>query len=228
MRKTIIFIVIVVSLFLFLGILNMEVSILQGVNYKVREVKMPLYLKLLDFFDRHFNYKLLVKEIVKGAESNEEKALMLFKWTCGNIKDLPSGLPVMDDHVWYTIIRGYGVSDQSSDVFTTLCNYAGLDAFLVRIGTERIPLSFVKLKDRWRVFDPYHGTYFKDEKENIADVDTVKSNNWKIEYLKEKPNLDYAELFQSLPSIKAVGLRRASIQSPLNRLSYEISKLLKK
>lgn len=227
MKKYFCFALIAIFIILLFATLNINVFIQQCINYRCQSIRIPLYLKILDFYDRHYNYKWLTSRIIEGTHSDTERAIKLFNWTYNNIRKAPQGYPIMDDHVWHIIIRGYGVTDQSSDVFTTLCNYAGIDAFFTIVGTRRFPLSFVKLKSKWHIFDPYHGIYFKDEKGDIADIDTLRSTNWNIESLKEKPGLDYAELFQSLPSIKKIGLIRANIQSPLNRLLYEINKLLK-
>ena len=118
-------IVIVLLLVSLVFLLNVQVTTRQGINYKVTSIKIPLYLKLLDFFDRHYNYISLVSRITHGCINKETKILALFNWCYANIKDQPETLPVVDDHVWHIIIRGYGAGEQSSDVFTTLCNYAG-------------------------------------------------------------------------------------------------------
>lgn len=228
MKKYFLFALITILIILLFTILNINVSTQQCINYRCQSIRIPLYLKVLDFYDRHYNYKWLTSRIIKGAHSDTEKVLKLFKWTYNNIREAPHGYPIMDDHVWHIIVRGYGVSDQSSDVFTTLSNYAGLEAFFMLVGAKRIPLSFVKLKNKWRVFDPYHGIYFKDEKGNIADVDTLRSTDWNIESLKDKPDLDYPKLFHSLPSIKEIGFNRANVQSPVNRFKYQLKKWLGK
>ena len=109
--------------------LNFTVTTQKGVNFKVQTIKIPLYLKALDFFDRHYNYKLITKRIIRDAQNEQDKAMKILEWTYKNIKRQPKELPVIDDHVWHIIVRGYGLNDQFSDVFTTLCNYAGMDAF---------------------------------------------------------------------------------------------------
>lgn len=48
---------------------NTEVTYQQGINYKVCAVKIPLYLKVLDFFDRHYNYKNLTRKIIKSSDN---------------------------------------------------------------------------------------------------------------------------------------------------------------
>jgi len=141
-------------------------------------------------------------------------------------------LAIIDDHVWHIIIRGYGVRDQLSDVFTTLCNYAGIDAFFTWVyadgSVKRIPLSFIKIGRRWCIFDPFNGSYFKNKNGEIADVEELKSTNgWSIESLNGKSAIDYTIYFNNLPSVKGMGLKRANTQSPFNRLLFELTKIKK-
>lgn len=225
MRKAfLILLIIILGVFL----LNMEVSTRQGINYRMQDLKTPLYLKSLDFFDRHYNYRQLVKRIIKDAKNDEERVMRLFDWTGENIRKTPIGMPVIDDHVWYIIVRGYGEADQSSDVFTTLCNYAGIKAFYSLAYSqgrkEMLPLSFVKIGNKWVAFDPYRKVYFKDKNGDLADIEALKHNNWVIQARGENPELDYSSYFENLPSVIEAGLTRANIQSPINRLLFEVKK----
>lgn len=210
-------------------LLNINVTFQQGVNYQVKTVKIPLYLKILNFFDRYYNYKELVKRILKDEKNQKKKVMKIFNWTHENIRKVPKDFPVVDDHVWHIIIRGYGTSDQVSDVFSTLCNYANLEAFFTWIyakdSAKRIPLSFVKIENKWIVFDPYRGVYFQDNTGNLADVNTIKLNSgWRIEG--GKPELDYKDYFVNISDIKQKELQRANIQSPIKRFIYEVKKWL--
>lgn len=216
------------------AVLNIKVSSRQGINFVVHTIKAPLYIKIIEFFDRDYHYKELVKRVCRKCSSDKDKVLVLFEWTHQNIKrDIPEGWPIVDDHVWHIIVRGYGARDQFSDVFTTLCNYAGVDAFFTWVYTpdraKRIPLSFVKIREKWTIFDPYHGVYFKDEQGRLADIETIKSKNvWLTERLdKEKPIINYAIYFNNLPSIKRMELGRSNIQSPLRRTLFEVKGWLK-
>jgi len=209
---------------------NLETSIQQCVDYRCQSVRMPLYLKMLDFFDRHFNYAHLVRGIIKGAKTEEERVMRIFAWTDKYIKEAPPGLPVMDDHVWYTIVRGYGVGDQFQDVFTTLCNYAGVDAFFQPVYTkdfkQKIPLSFVKINKRWYLFDAYNSAFFTDTHGKITDIEGMKSREWKAAFLAGGPRkpVDYSLFMDNLPLHYAIELGRSNTQSPLNRLWYEFKK----
>ena len=218
---------IVISLVIIL--LNINVTTRQGVNFKVHTIKLPLYLKVLDFFARHYNYNILVAEIIGKAKTGEERALRIFLWTHQHIKPQPEELPVIDDHVWNIIIRGYGIDDQSADVFATLCNYAGLDAFFSQISSqdkeEAIVVSFVKIMGKWYVFDPGKGVYFVDAIGRMMDLEGMRAKNtWLVKNVGIDNNLAYARFFENLPLLKDVDLRRSNIQSPFRRLAFEVKK----
>lgn len=226
--KLLIAIVLLIGLTL---LLNVKVTTLQGVDYQVQTIKIPLYLKMLSFMDRHYNYKQLVRRIIENEPDEKEKVMKIFSWTYHNIKMQPESLPVLDDHVWHIIIRGYGVDDQSCDVFATLCNYAGIDAFFDSFspkdkGGKKIPLSFIKLNNRWHIFDPFNGVYFVNTKGGLADFNEIKGGDYRLEYLgvPKKVVSDYKSYFDNIPDIKEVGLKREKIQSPLKRLLYELRK----
>ena len=208
-------------------ILNSQVSYYQGINYRVRIVKIPLYLKVIDFFSRHYNYKITAEEIIAGSKSDKEKAVRLLKWTQENIRPVPPGLPLIDDHVWHIIIRGYGTDDQFQDVFTTLCNYAELDGFFCWINSadnkQKKPFSFVRLKRGWTFFDAYRGVYFKNSKQEIANINDLLANNWHIVSISNRDIFeDYGAYFKSLRYLNYENckLSRAAIQSPFKRFLF--------
>lgn len=215
-------------------LLNTEVTYQQGVNFEVSSVKIPLYLKILGFFDRHYNYKNLVSKIIKESDNPEERVMKLFNWTYNNIRRVPKGYPVIDDHVWHIIVRGYGTDDQSADVFTTLCNYAGVDAFFdfmyARGDPKVMPFSFVRLDKKWKLFDVYNGVYFVNKSGDLASMDEIQKGEWKVSGISEKESRDvfYAGFVERLPSLTNIGLKRANIQSPLKRLLFEVVKWVKK
>jgi len=217
---------VVVGIFI---LLNLSVTTRQGIDYKVRTIKIPLYLKTLDFIDRYYNYRELVKRIAQGTNNDEEEVMRIFNWTHSNIRRAPKELPVIDDHVWHIIVRGYGVNDQFHDVFTALCNIDGMDAFFSKVYTEdksdAILLSFVKIRRKWYVFDAYRGVYFKDKQGRLADVGS--KNEWLTASLDGQTAINYDPYLSNLPAIKSIGLSRSSTQSPINRLLFELKKKLR-
>lgn len=225
-----IFICIIIPFACIIAVLNLNVTTRQGINFKVSVIKIPLYLKVLDFFDRHYNYKQLVHRITAGAKSDEERVIRIFNWTYEHIKKQPSELPVIDDHVWNIIVRGYGKDDQSCDVFSTLCNYAGFRSFYDYVPSVRnsakIILSYVSIGELWYVFDPYNGIFFTNKKNVYASVDDIKNGNWRLEYSGPEGESipDYKEFLSGIVKLKQVGLCRENIQSPLRRILFELQK----
>ena len=133
-----------------------------------------------------------------------------------NIKNQPKGFRVVDDHIWDIIVRGYGSSDQLSDVFTTLANYAGYEAFWENLYTDKtrkgLILSFVKIDNKWHIFDVYNKKCFMDSK-NLA--------------LPTPCGLTYVEYLSKMDKTKfKSSIRRAGKQKTFSRFIYEIKKLL--
>jgi hypothetical protein len=180
-RKKITILVFTACVFLAGLLLNLKVTSRQGVNCEVRTVRQPLYIKIMDFYLRHYHYQETAKEITKGVSSPQEKVFRIFRWVHENIRPVPEGFPVIDDHAWHIIIRGCGTNDQASDVFSTLCNYSGQPAtfsFLRNNNrTVQITLSYVRLDNAWRVFDPCRGVYFQNRAGGLASIPELKKGD---------------------------------------------------
>jgi hypothetical protein len=179
MKKFIIkLLLIVLTVVLVATILNVSVITKQGVNYKVREIRMPLYLKLLDYVDRHYNYKNLVVNILGDTRDDGAKAIKILNWVNANVRKNPAELPVIDDHPLNILIRGYGERDQFEDIFTILCTYAKMKAFYGMFRNNSggyYFVSFVKVNGRWCPISAYARTYAEWNK-RIASVDDIMGN----------------------------------------------------
>ena len=231
MRKKLLIFIIVFFLVLIFT-LNKKVTTKQGRDYVVTELKIPLSLKLQNFFNRHFNYQWLVDRITSHLETGEEKVFRLFQWTHETIRPQPESLPIMDDHVWNVYIRGYGVSDNFHDLFSTLCNYAGVDGFFKRLtlkdSRRYINITFVRVGRGWVAFDPYNGAYFKNRNGNWATIEEIKQGNWELVKLSQSDiNESYYRPFLGLiPEIKTLGYKRANTQSPFNRFMLQFNRVV--
>ena len=206
---------------------NMESTTKQGINYGVKSISIPLYLKTLDFIDRDLNYRWTVRKIINGRMSEGQKAEAIFQWTIQNISRQPDELPIIDDHVWHIIVRGYGVADQLTDVFATLCNYSGLKAFILVIkdhGISSYPFGAVYIDGAWHMCDLWRSTEFVNREGRWATVNEIISGNWskKTGFQRtEDPAFSYNGYFQSLKEIDFDRLyegSRPSIQNPMDRL----------
>jgi len=79
MKKRYLIPTIIILLFLCsIALLNKKVTIHHGADHKVSRITMPLYLKVLNFYDRHYNYKWLAKQITGHLDTREDKILRLF------------------------------------------------------------------------------------------------------------------------------------------------------
>jgi transglutaminase-like putative cysteine protease len=156
------------------GVANLPTTTRQGVNYVVTARTVPAYVKAIDFVERSVNYEQLARQIAGGAASDEARMRAVLDWTRANIRDTPPGFPVVDDHVWHIVIRGYGQDDQKADVFTTLLSYAGVRAYWIFIGPPpELVLSLVEVDDRWRPIDVTNGVIFKAPDGQLATVEQL-------------------------------------------------------
>ena len=216
---------------------NLPSSIQVGVDGHYRLVHMPLYVKWTQFLARHYEYARLSKEITSGCKTDEQKALAILNWTRENLKDVPAGMPVCDDHILYTIIRGYAVPEQFQDVFTTLCSYAGMPAFWDKFYDKghkvSYYLSFVSISGKWRVFDAYYGKYFRKDGGEIASVEDILNNPSLLRgggidqiVIRGVPYRDFYYNINLEQIRKGITLRPYR-QMPLHRMIYEMKKMLK-
>ena len=62
-KRKYIFLFIIIFILTIFFIANIETTRSIGINYKVKVYNIPIYEKVLDFYNRHNNYKYLIKSI---------------------------------------------------------------------------------------------------------------------------------------------------------------------
>lgn len=141
-------------------------------NEEVQEFRLPLGVKISEFLIRDYWYRRLAGEITRGIRDPEARLEASLSWTRERIRPIPPGWPVVDDHILYTIVRGYGEEEQTADVFTTLASYAGVPSFwgVVQREQGRSVLSFCLLNKRWTVWDAARGTAFRNPDGSMTRV----------------------------------------------------------
>jgi hypothetical protein len=226
-KKVSAFIVIVVLLLSMLGALCMPVPTRQGINYKVRTYYIPFYIKMIEFIDRDYHYKRLVKEITHNARDDEDKVLRIFHWCTENVAHQPDGLPVVDDHPLHIIIRGYGGGDQLEDIFTILCVYAGYEACYQAFHDKEgkaFFVSFVKIGSAWYAFSAYHNMYVMRNNRLVSIRELLDDPNLIEPFVRAVLYFDSEAFMKQLRTADFDQLRmRTQGQNPFRRLRYYIT-----
>ena len=208
------------------AVANWPVTRLVGVNFVVSEVRLPLWTKAVDFIHRDVNVDAVARAVLGGAAGDEAKAAVAFDWTRANIRPQPDSLPVVDDHIWHIIIRGYGLGDQQADVFTTLLTYGGVRAYWMLIGRpDEMAISYAWIRGGWRVYDVTNGIIFRTRQGELATPEDLAGDRELIRMAAAGAHLDvarYEARFRNYRSPDAPDVLRADLQMPGRRLWHEL------
>ena len=211
------------------AVANIPTTTRQGVNFVVSSHSLPLYAKALDFLDRDSNYRRLTAEVMSGATTDDAKMLAAFAWTTGNIRQTPSGFPIIDDHTWHIIVRGYGQDDQQASVFVTLLAYAGVRAYWIFIGTRpELVLSLVRVDGAWRAVDVSNHLIFRAADGRLATADDLAADHG-IAVRQGPPlyqGLPYARVFERFHAPDPPDVTHAEMQMAGPRLWFEMKRVI--
>ncbi len=199
----------------------------QGINYHVSTYQIPAYAKGAAFLHRHYETKALARGITRGLATDRERVEAIYQWTIANIRPIPKGFPIVDDHVWHIIIRGYGGADQTADVFTTLCAYAGLRAFWHPVSIQDHPAwlfpSFVRVDGRWVLFDIDNKKVFTEAAGEFLDVEELLSDPKAMAAAGRTRNgVKYRLYLERLKPFHEPYPLRAEMQMPGPRICFEL------
>ena len=204
-----------------------------GVNHVVSTQPLPLWAKATDFIDRDVNLATAARSILGGVSGEQAKAAAALAWTRANIRAVPDGFPVVGDHVWHIMVRGYGRDDQRAEVFTTLLAYDGIPAYWMVVGTppQSATLSYARIDGLWRVYDVSNGVVFKNAGGELATPDEISGNHDVVRgsvtgVIAEVD--DYVAAFDGYTAPQAPEVMRADLRMPGRRLWYEARKLFGK
>lgn len=231
MKKTYIKLLsIATALILIICVLNISVVTKQCINGQLSEIKLPLYLKILDFMDRHYNYKNLVVNILAGTRDENDKAVKIFDWVVSHVQKKPRELSVIDDHPLNILIRGYGMQDQLEDIFTILCTYAGLDAIFKSFKNHSggvYYVSLIKINGRWRPLSASGGVYATRDGAVASVGDILLDRKLLAPFISNMPDFE-SDTF--LEEISTMDYRPRSMrvvgQSPMGRALFHIKKMV--
>ena len=254
-KRKFIFLLVLVFFLTMYFIANKKVTRSVGINYQVIEYQIPIYLKIMDFYDRHYNYKYLAKSINKNINNEKDIILHTTKWIKNNIKKIREGVDIVDHHTLTIVERRLGTDDQFSDLLSVLLVYSNIDSFYIsEFNANRHPLTFFKFNNYWSIIDPYFGVFFTNDENLFASIESIKNEKWQILNLKlekiDKLNFKrtfknkfmvydevknyYKKIFFHLPS--SIDIENTHIfyrggrsytQDPLGRIRYELFNRIK-
>ncbi|MBM4433658.1 MAG: transglutaminase domain-containing protein [Chloroflexi bacterium] len=200
-----------------------------GVDYEVHERSLPLYQKVIAFLHRDIEMRALAGSIVAGMTDPEARALRLLEWTARNIRPVPPGLPVIDDHPYSIVVRGYGTDDQAATVLASLAAYSGLAALraFAPNGTGgHHAFVAITIDGDWRIFDA-RGVAFRAPDGRLASASALRADP----RLAEAAGADNGPAGPAYPELVArIDLSQAKSVTdhmPLERLGREIRRLLR-
>jgi transglutaminase-like putative cysteine protease len=207
----------------------------QGIDYEVRQQTLPLSLKLVGFMYRDMEYRHLASTLTRGIDRDEAKVLRLYEWVRAHVvAGTPTGLPVVDDHVWNIIVRGYGEPDQLADVLATLCAYAGIPAQLAMLGPPGgqviHAVAMVRLDGRWCPLDPFYGIVVRHPDGPLMSREECLANPALLR--QAAPGLmvngvEYSRLYGWLSQISASAELRPYRHMPLRRAWDELRRAMR-
>jgi hypothetical protein len=198
---------------------------LEGQDTTVKVHQLPLLEKIARFWIRHREFQRMAEEAAAGEKDARKRVLRLMEWTRKQVRPLPPGLPLIDDHISHIVLRHYGNEGQMAEVFTGLTTYTGnpgrWEWSVIPGGAEKIVLSFVQSDDGWWVFDVLHGAWFETQAGRIATVqdfaalDQLRPRGDAPETLGGQPYLRY---FRAVHKVWERSFSRAEEQMPWPRL----------
>ena len=214
-------------------IANLPASTSVGVDFVVTTHQIPLYEKAIAFVDRDIQLRRVSATAVAGATTEADRVDRLLRWAHDNVRPQPAGLPVIDDHTWNIIVRGYGNSDQAADVFATLAGYQGIPATLIfpRLadGTPVYAVAYAYVDGGWRVYDVRLGFALRMPDGRLATVDEARGDPAVTRGLPApggSGGLTYSQIAAFLPPVPE--RLRPYDQMPLLRLWQELTALLRR
>ena len=198
-----------------------------GVNFVVSEQQVPLWTKAVDFVHRDVNIAATARSVIANASDEDGKAAAALAWTQANVRPQPLSLPVLDDHIWHIMVRGYGQPDQQADVFTTLLAYGNVRAYWMLVGEppDEVPISYVWIRGRWRVYDVANRIVFRNREGDLATPDDLAADHQLIHNAASFAGVDparYVARFDGYSPPQAPDVLRADLQMPQRRLWHEL------
>jgi hypothetical protein len=181
------------------------VTTLVGYNYHVTTKRWTLLEKSVAFVSREQALRRITAEVAGNGGTQEQRLLRMYDWVVTNIRPVPPGMPVVDDHVLNIFIRGYGATDQRAEALAALASYDGMPASTIALGKDPkrkvLQLTVVRVGDRVLLLDVNNHIVFRNPAGELATLNDLLANPSIIEAAGAGVIVDgvpYPEHFQRL------------------------------
>lgn len=250
MRKKL-FILIFFIIAMVLLFLNSTSSRYIGSNYVVEKVEISNFKKLSEFYERHLNYKELVKKITQNSKTKKQEIIDISTWVYKKIAKISKTDIVIDNHPWTIVERKVGAKDQFSDILSVLLVHNNIDSFFIlKFKKKNHPITLFKYNNEWSIIDPYYGVYLKTNDNSFSTIEESKNGSFVMFHLTlgkiTNQNLNeiffdknfrnildlnnyYNNLFLEIPSSKIINNTniydrggRSYIQKPIHRIIFQL------
>jgi hypothetical protein len=197
-----------------------------GIDYQVSSKTIPLYEKAVNFVSRDLQTRRLAREVTAGVVDARSKALTVFRWVGSNVRRTPPGFPIVDDHLWHVIVRGYGAPDQRTEVYALLATYSGVPAAstalvkLVDGRTRGLMVAITEFEGRRWLFDVDNQLLFVRPDGALASLDDLVAQSAIVARVAgdlKVNGIPYLQYFEHLDRV-SYSFQRIERQQPLPRL----------
>ena len=183
-KKSFFLVIFLFCIVLLIVYINLNGSRYIGIDYKINEVSISNYQKILQLFERSKNYKNLSNKINKNSLTETKIVLNTSKWVHDNIRRISDDDIVIDNHTWTIIKRRLGTKDQFSDALSVLLIYSDIDSFFNSNHRNKFePFTFFKFKNKWSIIDPYNGIYFLNRNGTFSILEENINTDWILNHL---------------------------------------------
>lgn len=130
---------------------------------------------LRDRLYREVSYQHLANRLTAGAATDTDRILRIFDFIHQQVNVV--GAPVVDDSPWNDFVRGIGWCDQQSWGLATLLSKQNIHARFAMLrkasGVSPHTVAEVRIGDRWALFDPLNGLYYRKPDGSFATLEEV-------------------------------------------------------
>ena len=139
------------------------------------------------------NLQQLISDIIDRTASVEEQVLAIWTFLVQKAYGYSSPHPGMEAHdpIKFLHIYGYGLCDDFSTVFYTICRAVGIPARVISLDGHVVPE--VKYDGKWHIIDAADASIYRDSAGIIVGVEDIE-NDLSLLDNPERPNEPY-ELF---------------------------------